>query len=134
MEMELSKRLLAYIEKHFPVSDETLMRIANSKGFTQSEVYSALEAVGRDRSITTKVRGSAIWYTMFIAPIAKPALVLPPYPWPGRDGIPEFVMPFPEIDMSHLFLKTREERDAYKAEASGRPLHMLKKHYVNARG
>ena len=127
--MELSKRLLAYIEKHFPVSDETLMRIANSKGFTQSEVYNALEVVGRDRSITTKVRGSAIWYTMFIAPIAKPALVLPPYPWPEN-----FVMPFPEIDMSYIFLKTKEERDAYKAEASGRPLHMLKKHYVNARG
>ena len=137
--MELKDRLLTYIEKHFPISDEVLMRVANSKGFTQAEVYSALEAVGRDRRISTKTRKDAIWYDIYIEPEAKPTPThvewcRDNYPWPGKNGIPEFVLPFPEIDLNHIFLKTKEERDAYKAAASGRPIHMLKKHYVNARG
>lgn len=35
------------------------------------------------------------------------------YPWPGKNGVPEFVMPFPEWDLSWIFL-TPDELEEYK--------------------
>jgi hypothetical protein len=33
----------------------------------------------------------------------------------------DYEMPFPEISYAGLFLKTKEERDAYKEAVTGRP-------------
>jgi hypothetical protein len=53
------------------------------------------------------------------------------YPRPGVDGVPPFVMPFPEIDMSHIFLSP-EEMQAFKAELKGQRF-IKKKAYLYAR-
>ncbi len=42
-------------------------------------------------------------------------------------------MPFPEIDMSFLFLKTVEERDAFKAALRGVAYIPRKKHEYTRR-
>ncbi len=127
--MDLSERIIKYIESHHPISYSKIVQVAQGKGFSEYETSQALDKVHRNKSITTKTKGTEIWYDLITTAPPKPApthttWLKNNYPWPSN-----FIMPFPEIDLGHLFLRTLEERNAYLAEAKGVPLHMLKKHY-----
>lgn len=80
--------------------------------------------VHRSKLIEQNVKYGVIQYKPAVAkPVQKPvgaAWVTANYPWPGKNGVPEFVMPFTEIDMSFLFLKG-EDLERYKCESKGRP-------------
>lgn len=123
--MELSERIIAYIEKHHPLALTTLEGVVVSKGFTLEELYAALTKVHKDKRVLQSTRGNEVYYT--IAPVItkQPSShltwVTNNYPWPTN-----FEMPFPEIDMSHLFM-TREQALEYKAAAKNMPTFMYNK-------
>jgi hypothetical protein len=125
--MKLSERIIAYVQNHYPLSMSALECIVLSKGFTLDDFYTALEVVHKDKRIVQSTRRCEVWYS----PAPEPTVVKTPthvewltnnYPYPDN-----FEMPFPEIGMSFLFLRTKEERDAFKAEMSGRPVYVNNK-------
>jgi hypothetical protein len=127
---QLSKLLFNRIIQDGEVTLTRLEHLANQRGVSLSDLYTALETIHRDKRIARKVLKGEVVYT----PAPKPKLpgshlswTDKHYPWPEK-----FVMPFPEIDVSFIFLKTKEERDAFKAEMSGRPVYTKSK-YVTAR-
>jgi hypothetical protein len=141
--MELHERIIAYVQKHHPLRLSSLEGVVLSKGFTITDLYTALEAVHRDKRITRKVQKGEIVYSPAVERTATVgshvAWLTANYPRPHQcpHGVPyttcEHCMPFPEITYAGLFLKTKEERDAYLAEAKGMPVHMVsKKRYGNA--
>ena len=118
--MTLSERIIAYILNHHPITYREIEDVAMGKGFSQLAIMDAMELVHKDKRITQIARGDEIVYRPYIAPVVKEHLKSTvPYPYPGRDGVPEFVMPFPEWDLSFIFL-TPEEMDRYRAESKGR--------------
>jgi len=127
--MELHERIIAYVEKHYPTSMNVLEGIVLSKGFTLNEFYAALEKVHKDKRIIQSNRRGDVWYEPYIEPeiVVQKHLVWLRTNYPPMDstndgsGI--------DIDLSWLFLRSREERDAYKAAASGRPVYMVKSKY-----
>lgn len=129
--MPLHERIIAYIERHHPLTLSVLEGIVVSKGFTLDEFESALERVHRDKRIVQSTKGGDVVYSPYIAPPVKPntfaSWSAQHYPRPGQNGIPEFVMPFPEIDMSYIFM-TPEELDEYKAKLRGK-VYVKKKRY-----
>jgi hypothetical protein len=102
-----------------------------SNGFTLNDFYTALERVHKDKRIVQSTRRGEVWYS----PAPEPTVVktpshiewhrnnYPEYPDYMKDENGNLIEPFPEIDMSYLFLKTKEERDAFKAKMSGRPMY-----------
>jgi len=124
----LSSRIEAYILKRTGTTLEQLEGVVVSKGFTPDQLYTALDTIHRNKAIRRTVQKGDIVYS----PAPEPKLpgshlswVREHYPWPEK-----FVMPFPEIDYSHLILKTKEERDAYQAAVKNMPVYMIqsKKH------
>jgi hypothetical protein len=116
----ISNRVTDYILKRTGTTLGQLEGVVVSAGLTLDELYTALETVHRDKRITRRVIKGEIVYTPTPEPKAPTDYlkwVREHYPYPDK-----FIMPFPEIDMSFMFLRTKEERDAYKAEASGRPI------------
>lgn len=91
----------------------------------------AMTIVHRSKKIERKVKGDDIVYSVKVVkePVVHTgaAWVTANYPWPEN-----FEMPFPEIDLSHIFLRG-EEREKYKAEAKGR-VYIPKQKYEYARG
>lgn len=128
--MTLQDRIVAYVTaSNGLVSLDKLLAVSTAKGFSENEVLQALERIGKKLKSTVKV--GQVYYQ------GKPETKTPTdhlvwvtknYPWPE-----EFVMPFPEIDMSQLFLKTKEERDLFKSEMSGRPFQYNKRRYETKR-
>ena len=129
--MELHERIIAYVEKHYPSSYTALEGIVLSKGFTLEAFYAALERVHQDKRVIQTTRRGEIYYSPYIPPVATP----PPshltwldanYPpmTPENDGSGI------DLDLSFLFIKTKKERDEFKALASGRPVYMSKKKYA----
>lgn len=100
------------------------------KGFSQLAIMDAMELVHKDKRIAQSTHRDEIVYRPYIAPPVKEHFKSTvPYPYPGRDGIPEFVMPFPEWDLSFIFL-TPDELDKYKADLRG-VKYIRKKRYAH---
>jgi hypothetical protein len=132
----LTTRITEYVLKRTGTTLSQLESVVVSKGFTIDELYTALETVHRDKRIARKVLKGEIVY----APAPEPKAIGSHVTW-CRENYPDpdpwcvdeqgnFIEAFPDIDMSFMFLKTKEERDEYKAAASGRPIYMLKKNMV----
>lgn len=128
--MDLSERILKYIENHHPISYTKIVQVAAGKNFCETEVITALDKIGKKLKQT--VKKNEIWYDLLPTPTVPQTpkhiswLGLN-YPYPGKNGIPEFKMPFPEIDYSFIFMN-REETLVYKAQAKGMSVHMVKKY------
>lgn len=124
--MELSERIIAYIEKHHPLALTTLEGVVVSKGFTLEELYAALTKVHKDKRVLQSTRGNEVYYT--IAPVItkQPSshltFVRNNYPpmTPDNDGSSI------EADFSYLFL-TPEQLVEYKAAAKNMPTFMYNK-------
>lgn len=124
--MNLSDRIIAYITNHHPIPYSRLVQVAAGKGFSEMEVLQALDKVHKSKSIVTKTRKDEIWYDLItIAPPKPPpthlAWLRHNYPRMTEETDGSGI----DIDYSFLFLKTKEERDAYLAEAKGMSVHML---------
>lgn len=117
---ELRDRIIRRIVAQHPVTYEKLEELVLSNGYTEIQFMEAMELVHKDKRVVQRTSGDTIKYQPFIARQAQDVFARNwEYPHPGRNGIPEFVMPFPEWDLSWIFL-TPEELDKYKAEARGR--------------
>lgn len=130
--MDLKERITAYIIKTAPVTMDTVIDVATAKGFTESEVLATLEQVHKDKRITQTASTDGVVTYKLTSVKERPdpqAWLRANYPWPDKDWTP----PFPEIDLGALFLRNKEERDAYTAAAKGLPVHMVKSKRVNAR-
>lgn len=86
--MPLHERIIAYIERHHPLTLSVLEGIVVSKGFTLDEFESALERVHRDKRIVQRTSGDTILYSPYIEPPKKPdtfaSWSAQNYPDPGR--------------------------------------------------
>jgi hypothetical protein len=98
---------------------------ATQRGLSLSELYTALDKVHRDKRIKRGVRQGEVYYE-----VMKPNTHFDHLVW-WREHYP----PMDEtndgsgidVDFSWLFLRTVEERDAYKAEAKGVPMYVYNK-------
>lgn len=116
----LRDRIIRRIVAQHPVTYEKLEALVLGIGHTELEFMEAMEAVHRDKRVVQTTHGDTIQYRPYIVPPVKESFKSTvPYPYPGRDGEPEFVMPWPDWDMSWIFLKP-EELEKYKAESKGR--------------
>lgn len=123
---QLAIKIGKYIQASNGCSYTDIKNQAAIRGIDPDTLEQALLILHRQKTIHRTVAGGDVQY-LFRVPVAKPVTavsqvewVTQHYPWPGKGDVPEFVMPFPEIDMSFLFLKTLEERQAYKEAAAGR--------------
>lgn len=135
--MELKERLITYIFNHHPITYTALENVAIGKGFSQLAVMDAMELVHKDKRITQTARGDEIVYRPYVAPVSRSPVTHTEwssknYPWPGKNGVPSFVMPFPEWDLSFLFL-TPDELQEYKAQVRGRTFIPKKKYEHGAK-
>lgn len=122
----LQDRLIAYVTaSNGLVSLEKILTVATAKGFSESEVLQALSGIGK--RLKSTVRGDVVYYQVPPEPKTPTDHLAWVRQWYKDNPYHCTEMPFPEIDYSHLFLKTKEERDAYLAEAKGMPVHLLSK-------
>ena len=127
--MELKDRLTTYILKTAPVTYDTLIRKATERGYTELEVLTALEQVHKDKRIKQTTKGDTIVYKLATEREPKPQTHLT---WLRQNYPPmDNTNDGSGIDMgdlSWMFLKTKEERDAFKAEMSGKPVGYNKRY------
>jgi len=86
----------------------------------------ALQHLHRFKKVKQRMLGGEIVYSA--VPREKPKDFTPGLTW-LRENYPypkNFVMPFPEIDMSYIFMKP-DEIKAYRAQAKGIPLYLMNK-------
>lgn len=125
--MELHERIVAYIENHHPISYSKIVQVAQGKGFSESEVLQALDKIGNKVKQTVK-RGD-VWYDL--VPVLTPKVFTHVEWW--RNNYPPMNSTNDgsgiDVDFSWLFLRTPEERDAYRAAAKGVPMHMVQSRY-----
>ena len=126
---ELQDRIVQYVTTvNSLVSLEKLLSVATAQGFSEGEVLAELGAI--DKKLKSVVRGEQVYYT-----------VLPPKKEPKPQTHLQWIRDnYPPMDstndgsgidigdLSWMFLRTKEERDAFKAEMSGKPVYMKKKY------
>lgn len=121
---ELQDRIVAYVTaSNSLVSLEKLLAVSTAKGFSEGEVLAAVSEIGK--KLKSTVRGGVVYYQ--VPPVTKAPTDHLAWVNQWYKDNPQHCteMPFPEIDYSFMFLKTKEERDEYKAMASGRPVYMV---------
>jgi hypothetical protein len=128
--MELNQRLITYILKAAPVTMDKLIDVATEKGYTLDEILTALEQVHKDKRITQTANTASVVTYKLATVKERPdhlAYIRNNYPpmTPENDGSGIDVG-----DLSWMFLKSKEERDAFRAEMSGRPVYMVKSKYA----
>jgi len=120
----LALKIQSYIQANPNVKYSTLEARAKGHGIESHVFESAMELVHRRVWIKkTPCLDTDIAYTVVIT-VAKPPdtswweWCRDNYPHPGKNGVPVFVMPFPEWDLSWLILKP-EEMARYHAQMRG---------------
>ena len=132
--MELKDRLTTYILKTAPVTYDTLIRKATERGYTELEVLTALEQVHKDKRIKQTTKGGDVVYKLATQkePKALTHLTWLRQNYPPMDSTNDG-SGIDMGDLSWMFLKTKEERDAFKAEMSGKPVGYAKSKCYNKR-
>lgn len=130
--IQLAARIIRYIAKEGTVSYEAIEERAATHGIPSGILDNAMVLVHRNKGVSAVKAGGTIMYAVAapkkaVTPVSHTTWLTENYPWPGKAQVPDFVMPFPEIDMSWIVLKG-EELDKYKAEARGR-VYISKKKY-----
>jgi hypothetical protein len=135
--MSNTDRITQYILKRSQTTLPHLEGVVVQHGLTLDDLYTALEAVHRDKRITRRVLKGEIVYSPAVERTTTVGSHIKwlennyPRPHQCSHGVwyttCEHCMPFPEISYAGLFLKTKEERDAYKEAVTGRPRYTKKK-------
>ena len=127
----LQDRIVTYITaSNGLVSLDKLITVAAAVGFSEAEVLQALSGIGK--RLKSTVRGDMVYYQIPPAPktpIDHLAWVRNNYPRMTEETDGSGI----DIDYSFMFLKTKEERDLFKSQMSGRPMMYNKKRYGNQR-
>lgn len=124
---KIKSQIVKLISIDTTVTYNTLEQKAVAKGIDMNLFLQAVTLLHNDKRIKRNVKAGEIVYE--VAKTKPTALshtqwIKSNYPpmTPDNDGSGI------EIDMSWLFLKTKEERDAFKAEMSGRPVYLKSKY------
>lgn len=100
---------------------------ATQRGLSLSDLYVALDKVHRDKRIVRKVLRGEVTYV----PAPKRSEVVNSHVTWFKENYPPMTLENDgsgiDLDLSWMFLKTKEERDEYKALASGKPIWQVKK-------
>lgn len=116
---ELATKIITRILTDQGSTYDKLEARALQMGIDMNTFQAAMVIVHRSKLIEQSVKYGVIQYKPAVTkPVQPPqgtSWVTANYPWPEN-----FEMPFPEINMSHLFLNG-EELEKYKCEAKGRP-------------
>lgn len=117
----LAIKIGKYIQAYRGCSYSDIKARAAERGIDQGVLEDALRVLHRLKTIHRTVAGGDVQY-VWKEVVKKPVTAVSHVEWLNEHyPRPEpFVMPFPEIDMSFMFLKTLEERQAYKEAAAGR--------------
>lgn len=102
---------------------------SKERGLSLSDLYAALDKVSRDKRIKRGVRQGDVYYEPASAAKAPTDHLAWVRQWYIDNPYHCTEVPFPEISYSHLFLKTKEERDLFISEMKGRPMMYNKKRY-----
>jgi hypothetical protein len=133
-----AKKILERIEKaEGDVTYTSLQERAIEKGIELDVLDRALEHLHRFKKVKQRVKGDEIIYRPRLKKVVKDPFAVAswvrdnyPYPTPcaakGCTGICDACMPFPEWDLSWMFL-TPDEMAEYKAQAKGMPLYLMQK-------
>lgn len=128
---ELATKILTRIIKDGSSTYDILEARAVALGINMNIFQAAMVIVHRSKLIEQSVKYGVIQYKIAVKKEAKSLsgaeYVTKNYPWPGKNGIPVFEMPFPGIDMSYIFLRG-EDIDKYRAEVKG-VAYLPKKRY-----
>ena len=137
MSKVLADKIEAYIRTNAPVTYTTLLARAESHGIPSHEFEQAMELLHRRMWVKKATRDDEITYSIAVV-AAKPQDTTwydwckENYPWPGRNGVPAFVMPFPEWDL-HWLVLSPENMLKFKAELRG-VAYIPRRRYEHARG
>lgn len=126
--VQLAAKIAAFIAKHQPVTFTILAERAVMHGIDMHVFHEAMTIIHRSKKIATGQKGDDITYKITVEK-PKTVEVASHITW-LNDNYPRpsnFIMPFPEIDFSYLFLEP-EEMKAYKAAMKGMPVHMMSKY------
>jgi hypothetical protein len=124
--MSNTDRITHYILKRSQTTLHHLEGVVVQHGLTLTDLYTALDKIHRDKRVQRKVLKGEIHYlpaTIPKTPTDHLAWVRANYPpmTPETDGSGL------DIDLSWMFLKTKEEQDAFRAEMTGRPVYLVSK-------
>ena len=121
--------IVTLIESEGTIGYDDIMTRVLAKGHAMSAFEVAMVQVHRHPRIKV---GSGLVYSVAVvkAPTVNSHVVWvrEHYPWPGED----FIMPFPDIDMSWLVMKP-EDAEAYKAALKGVPITRARLKRVHTR-
>jgi hypothetical protein len=128
----LAEKLVLHIDAEKTTTFDKLEARALKHGIAMSVFDRAIEKLHKLPNIKRTVKLGTVHYELQAVkakagPILSGEWVAANYPWPGKNGVPEFVMPFPEMDLSYLFLKP-EEAEEYKAQMKGKKMFSKKKY------
>lgn len=119
--MELKDRIIKYVlTQSAPVSMETIISVAKTKGFSEPEVLTALTYVHRDKRITQMA--DVTGHVMYKPTVQKTTEAGSHLSW-VRNNYPVMTEENDgsgiDIDLSWMFLKTKEERDEFRDKLRG---------------
>lgn len=129
--MNIAEAIISRIIQDGSVSLTQLEQRAQDRAVSLSDLYTALDKVHRDKRVKRGVRKGEVYYEPASppkTPVDHLKWVREHYPYPDN-----FIMPWPEWDLSWMFLKTKEERDAFLVEMKGRQAVYNKKRYEKAK-
>lgn len=128
--VRLAKLIIDRITELKTVTYDELLARANEKNIEQGVFNNAMQRVHKKKTVLVKdIKGVLTYSIKPVEVAATPSHVewcKANYPYPGVDGIPEFVMPFPEWDVSYIFL-TPDELEEYKEAIRGGRVYKRKK-------
>lgn len=129
MKNQLSNRIITYILKRKTVTLRDLEGLVVQHGYTLNELYQALEVVHRDKRITNTASVSGeVTYKLATAKKAPSTshLTWLRHNYPRMDSTNDG-SGLDVGDLSWLFLKTKAERDEFRARMTGKPVHVQKR-------
>jgi len=134
----LADRILTYVTKvNGLVSLNKLVSLSGDAGFSENETLAAIDKLGKKLKGT--VRGNEVYYSIpppKKTPVDHLRWVRENYVRPSKceHGVEytscEHCKPFPMWNLDWMFLKTKEERDAFLAEMKGGGIRYNKKRYA----
>jgi hypothetical protein len=128
----LTEKLVLHIDAEKTTTFDKLEARARKHGIAMSVFDRAIEKLHKLPQIKRTVKLGTVHYELqAVKPKASPILsgewLKQHYPWPGKNGVPDFVMPFKDWNLSYLFM-TPEEAEEYKAEMKGQRSFTRKKY------
>ena len=133
--MKLANRIIDYILRvKKPVTLDQLVAKSTATGFSELDVLTALEHVHKDKRVQVRNLANGVTYS---PAVSKPKTTQTHITW-IRQNYPPMNSTndgsgIDVGDLSWMFLKTKEERDAFKAEMSGKPVGYAKSRCYNKR-